>query len=175
LLQALFSKPGLPPNFADYINIPDNTSKIIAMQQGRVVAAFMSPPTDQPLLKGGFKRLVYGGDEFKAVPFSAVLATAKTIKEEPDLTERMVSFKVSSGSVPVRGQHRHHHEARQAGSAGRLPLRYMTSCAMLLFRLWIEGDEAGEIEIVLLKGGPTLSPSNLSDDRFYKAALKRCK
>jgi len=45
-------------------------SKIIALQQGRVVAALMAPPTDQPLLKAGFKRLVYGGDEFKDVPFS---------------------------------------------------------------------------------------------------------
>lgn len=85
LLVALFAKHGLPQNFADYINIPDNPSKILALQQGRVVAALMAPPTDQPLLKAGFKRLVYGGDEFKDVPFSALLATAKTIKEEPDL------------------------------------------------------------------------------------------
>ena len=71
-------------------------SKIIALQQGRVVAALMAPPTDQPLLKAGFKRLVYGGDEFKDVPFSALLATAKLIKEEPDLTERMVKAVVKS-------------------------------------------------------------------------------
>ncbi|HJX10703.1 MAG TPA: ABC transporter substrate-binding protein, partial [Candidatus Binatia bacterium] len=63
LLQALFAKHGLPANFADYINIPDNAGKVLALQQGRVVAAFMAPPTDQPLLKAGFKRLVYGGDE----------------------------------------------------------------------------------------------------------------
>jgi len=96
LLQAIFAKHGLPANFADYINIPDNPSKIIALQQGRVVAALMAPPTDQPLLKAGFKRLVYGGDEFKDVPFSALLATAKLIKEEPDLTERMVKAVVKS-------------------------------------------------------------------------------
>ena len=63
LVQALFAKYGLPANFADYINIPDNAGKALALQQGRVVAAFMAPPTDQPLLKAGFKRLVYGGDE----------------------------------------------------------------------------------------------------------------
>src|SRR5436309_10464731 len=56
----------------------------------------MAPPTDQPLLTAGFKRLVYGGDEFKDVPFSALLATAKLIKEEPDLTERMVKAVVKS-------------------------------------------------------------------------------
>src|SRR5262249_2975657 len=87
LLIALFAKHGLAQNFAEYINIPDNPSKVLALQQGRVVAALMAPPTDQPLLKAGFKRLLYGGDEFKDVPFSALLATAKTIKEEPDLTE----------------------------------------------------------------------------------------
>jgi ABC-type nitrate/sulfonate/bicarbonate transport system substrate-binding protein len=49
LLQALFAKHGLPANLADYINIPDNAGKVLALQQGRVVAAFMAPPTDQPL------------------------------------------------------------------------------------------------------------------------------
>src|SRR5262245_62535595 len=65
LLQALFAKHGLPQNYADYINIPDNPGKILALQQGRVVAAFMSPPTDSPLLKAGFKRFVDSGDEVK--------------------------------------------------------------------------------------------------------------
>src|SRR2546422_6000972 len=37
LLVALFAKHGLPQNFADYINIPDNPSKILALQQGRGV------------------------------------------------------------------------------------------------------------------------------------------
>ena len=37
LLVALFAKHGLPPNFADYISIPDNPGKILALQQGRVV------------------------------------------------------------------------------------------------------------------------------------------
>src|SRR5437867_7821292 len=48
LLQAIFAKHGLPANFADYINIPDNPSKIVALQQGRVVAALMAPPADKP-------------------------------------------------------------------------------------------------------------------------------
>src|SRR3989304_2151198 len=30
LLQALFAKQGLPPNFSEYISIPDNAGKIIA-------------------------------------------------------------------------------------------------------------------------------------------------
>jgi len=39
LLVALFAKHGLPQNFAEYISIPDNPGKILALQQGRVVAA----------------------------------------------------------------------------------------------------------------------------------------
>ncbi|MBI1996013.1 MAG: ABC transporter substrate-binding protein [Deltaproteobacteria bacterium] len=176
LLQALFAKHGLPANFADYINIPDNASKVLALQQGRVVAAFMAPPTDQPLLKGGFKRLVYGGDEFKDVPFSALLATAKTIREEPDLTERMVKAVVKSlywiranreGSIDIIMKN------------GRLDQREIAASLYDLMRdafvpaLDPEGVmKRAEIEIVLLKERPNFKPEQFIDDRFYKAALK---
>jgi ABC-type nitrate/sulfonate/bicarbonate transport system substrate-binding protein len=141
-----------------------------------VVGAFMSPPTDQPLLKAGFKRLVYGGDEFKDVPFSAVLATAKTIKEEPDLTERMVKAVVKSlywiranreGSIDIIMRH------------GRLDQREIASSLYDLMRdafvpaLDPEGVmKRAEIEIVLLKERPNFKPEQFIDDRFYKAALK---
>ena len=39
VLQALFAKYGLPQNSAEYLNIPDNQGKVIALQQGRVAAA----------------------------------------------------------------------------------------------------------------------------------------
>jgi ABC-type nitrate/sulfonate/bicarbonate transport system substrate-binding protein len=175
LLQALFAKHGLPQGFADYINIPDNAGKVLALQQGRVVASFMSPPTDQPLLKAGFKRLVYGGDEFKNVPFSAVLATAKTIKEERDLTERMVTAVVKSlywiranreGSIDIIMKH------------GRLDQREIAASLYDLMRdafvpaLDPEGVmKRAEIEIVLLKERPNFKPEQFIDDRFYKAAL----
>lgn len=176
LLQALFAKHGLPANFADYINIPDNAGKVLALQQGRVVAAFMAPPTDQPLLKAGFKRLVYGGDEFKDVPFSALLATAKTIREEPDLTERMVKAIVKSlywiranreGSIDIIMKH------------GRMDQREIAASLYDLMRdafvpaLDPEGVmKRAEIEIVLLKERPNFKPEQFIDDRFYKAALK---
>jgi ABC-type nitrate/sulfonate/bicarbonate transport system substrate-binding protein len=176
LLQAIFAKHGLPANFADYINIPDNPSKIIALQQGRVVAALMAPPTDQPLLKAGFKRLVYGGDEFKDVPFSALLATAKLIKEEPDLTERMVRAVVKSlywiranreGSIDIIMRN------------GRLDQREIAASLYDLMRdafipaLDPEGVmKRAEIEIVLLKERPNFKPEQFIEDRFYKAALK---
>lgn len=176
LLVALFAKHGLPHNFADYINIPDNPSKILALQQGRVAAALMAPPTDQPLLKAGFKRLVYGGDEFKDVPFSALLATAKTIKEEPDLTERMVKAVVKSlywiranreGSIDIIMRH------------GKLDQREVAASLYDLMRdafvpaLDPEGVmKRAEIEIVLLKERPNFKPEQFIDDRFFKIALK---
>lgn len=90
VLQALFAKHGFSDKFAEYLNIPDNEGKAIALVQGRASAALMAPPTDRPLLKAGMKRLVYLGDEFKNVPFSALQAMAKHIQSEPDMTERMV-------------------------------------------------------------------------------------
>jgi ABC-type nitrate/sulfonate/bicarbonate transport system substrate-binding protein len=90
VLQALFAKHGFGEKFADYLNIPDNEGKAIALMQGRASAALMAPPTDRPLLKAGMKRLVYLGDEFKNVPFSALQAMARQVQNEPDMTERMV-------------------------------------------------------------------------------------
>ena len=90
VLQALFVKYGHSEKFAEYLNIPDNEGKAIALMQGRASAALMAPPTDRPLLKAGMKRLVYLGDEFKNVPFSALQAMAKHVQAEPDMTERMV-------------------------------------------------------------------------------------
>jgi len=90
VLQALFAKYGYGEKFAEYLNIPDNEGKAIALIQGRAAAALMAPPTDRPLLKAGMKLLVYLGDEFKNVPFSALQAMAKQVQAEPDMTERMV-------------------------------------------------------------------------------------
>jgi ABC-type nitrate/sulfonate/bicarbonate transport system substrate-binding protein len=176
LLQALFARRGLPPNFAEYLNIPDNAGKVLALQQGRAVAAFMAPPTDQPLLKAGFKRLVYGGDEFKDGPFSALLATAKTVREEPDLTERMVKAVVKSlywiranreGSIDIIMKH------------GKLDQRDIAASLYDLMRdAFIPAlDPRGvmkraEIEIVLLKERPNFKPEQFIDERFFKRALK---
>src|SRR5881628_3540622 len=90
VLQALFVKHSYNEKFAEYLNIPDNEGKAIAIMQGRAAAALMAPPTDRPLLKAGMKRLVYLGDEFKNVPFSALQAMAKQVQAETDMTERMV-------------------------------------------------------------------------------------
>ena len=91
VLIALLAKYGIAPNFAEYLNIPGDQAKTAALMQGRAAAALMAPPADRQLFKEGFKRLVYVGDVFKNVPFSAMLTTAKIIQEEPDLVQRGVT------------------------------------------------------------------------------------
>ena len=96
VLMALLSYYGLPQNFTEYLNIPDNPGKTVALMQGRTAAALMAPPTDQPLLKAGFKRLIYLGEVFKGTPFSAMLTSSKMVQEEPDLVERVVKAMVKA-------------------------------------------------------------------------------
>lgn len=176
VLQALFAKQGLPANYSEHISIPDNTGKIIALQQGRVAAALLAPPTDQPLLNAGFKRLVYMADVFKDVPFSAVLTTAKLIQEEPNLAERMTKAVVKAlywiranrdGSIDIIMRH------------GKLDQRDIAANLYDLIRdafvpaLDPEGVmKRAEIEIALLKERPNFKPEQFIDDRFFKAALR---
>src|SRR3970040_179723 len=49
LVQALFAKHGLPANFADYISIPDNAGKVLALQQGRGGRAVIGSAPHAPL------------------------------------------------------------------------------------------------------------------------------
>lgn len=176
VLQALFGKYGYNEKFAEYLNIPDNAGKAVAMTQGRAAAALMAPPTDQPLFKAGFKRLVYLGDEFKDVPFSALQAMAKTIQEEPDLTERMVKAVMKAlywiranreGSIEVIMKH------------GRLDQREIAASLYDLMRdayvpaLSPEGVyKRAELEFAILKERPNFKPEQFIDDRFYKISLK---
>jgi ABC-type nitrate/sulfonate/bicarbonate transport system substrate-binding protein len=176
VLQALFAKYGYNDKFAEYLNIPDNQGKALALTQGRAAAALMAPPTDQPLLKAGFKRLVYLGDEFKNVPFSALQALAKTIQEEPDLTERMVKAVMKAlywiranreGTIDVIMKH------------SRMDQRDIAASLYDLMRdafvpaLSPEGVyKRAELEFAILKERPNFKPEQFIDDRFYKSALK---
>jgi ABC-type nitrate/sulfonate/bicarbonate transport system substrate-binding protein len=176
VLQALFAKYGFSDKFAEYLNIPDNEGKAIALMQGRASAALMAPPTDRPLLKAGMKRLVYLGDEFKNVPFSALQAMAKHIQSEPEMTERMVKA-VMKALYWIR--------ANREGSIdiimknGRLNERDIAASLYDLMRdayipaLTPEGlYKRAELEFVLLKEKPNFKPEQFIDDRFFKAALK---
>ena len=176
VLQALFAKYGFNDKFAEYLNIPDNEGKAIALMQGRASAALMAPPTDRPLLKAGMKRLVYLGDEFRNVPFSALQSMAKHAQAEPDMTERMVKA-VMKALYWIR--------ANREGSIdiimknGRLDERDVAASLYDLMRdayvpaLSPEGVyKRAELEFVLLKEKPNFKPEQFIDDRFYKTGLK---
>ena len=176
VLQALFAKYGYGEKFAEYLNIPDNEGKAIALMQGRAAAALMAPPTDRPLLKAGMKRLVYLGDEFKNVPFSALQAMAKHVQADPDMTERMVKA-VMKALYWIR--------ANREGSIdivmknGRLDQREIAASLYDLMRdayipsLSPEGlYKRAELEFAVLKDKPNFKPEQFIDDRFYKTALK---
>jgi ABC-type nitrate/sulfonate/bicarbonate transport system substrate-binding protein len=176
VLQALFAKYGYGDKFAEFLNIPDNEGKAVALMQGRASAALMAPPTDRPLLKAGMKRLVYLGDEFKNVPFSALQAMANHVKAEPDMTERMVKA-VMKALYWIR--------ANREGSIdiimknGRLDQRDIAASLYDLMRdafipaLSPEGlYKRAELEFAVLKEKPNFKPEPFIDDRFYKTALK---
>jgi len=166
VLQALFAKYGDGEKFAEYLNIPDNEGKAIALIQGRAAAALMAPPTDRPLLKAGMKLLVYLGDEFKNVPFSALQAMAKQVQAEPDMTERMVKA-VMKALYWIRGN--------RDGSIdiimknGRLDQREIAASLYDLMRdafvpaLSPEGlYKRAELEFAVLRKNRISSPSNSS-------------
>jgi len=175
VLVALLAKQGLPANFAEYLNIPGDQAKTAALMQGRAVAALMAPPADRYLLKEGFKRLVYVGDVFKGVPFSALLSTAKVIREEPDLVERVVKAVVKA-MIQIR-------ENREAGieaimQHGKVDKEIATSLYDLMRDAFVptlsaEGVmQRAELEIATLKERPNFDPKAFIDDRFLRTALR---
>ena len=176
VLQALFAKYSYNDKFAEYLNIPDNEGKAVALMQGRAVAAMFAPPTDRPLLKAGFKRLMYMGDEFKNIPFSALQAMNKQVQDEPDVTQRMVNAVVKA-LYWIR--------ANREGAidmimkTGRLSEREVAASLYDLVRdaylpsLSAEGlYKRAELEFAILKEKPNFKADQFIDDRFYKTAVK---
>jgi ABC-type nitrate/sulfonate/bicarbonate transport system substrate-binding protein len=175
VLIAVLAKYGIPANFADYLNIPGDQAKTAALMQGRAVAALMAPPSDRHLLKEGFKRLIYVGDVFKNIPFSAMLTSAKVIQDEPDLVERAVKA-VTKALLFV-------HDNRDGGIElimrhGQVDKDVATSLYDLMRdafspELTPEGVmQRAELEIATLKERPKFDPKAFMDDRFLKSALR---
>ncbi|MSP38292.1 MAG: ABC transporter substrate-binding protein [Deltaproteobacteria bacterium] len=176
VLQALLAKHGFNEKFAEYLNIPDNEGKAVALVQGRAAGALFAPPTDRPLLKASFKRLLYMGDEFKNIPFSALQAMNKQVQDEPEMTQRMVNA-VLKALYWIR--------ANREGAmdiimkTGRLNEREIAASLYDLMRdayipsLSPEGlYKRAELEFAVLKENPNFKPEQFVDDRFYKAAVK---
>jgi ABC-type nitrate/sulfonate/bicarbonate transport system substrate-binding protein len=175
VLIAVLAKYGIPTNFADYLNIPGDQAKTAALMQGRAAAALMSPPSDRNLLKEGFKRLIYIGDVFKNVPFSAMLTNAKLIKDEPDLVGRAVKA-VTKALLFI-------HDNREGGIEmimrhSQVDKEVATSLYDLMRdayspELTPEGVmQRAELEIATLKERPKFDPKDFMDDRFLKSALR---
>ncbi len=175
VLIALLSKYGIAPNFAEYLNIPGDQGKTSALMQGRAAAALMAPPADRYLLKEGFKRLIYVGDIFKNIPFSAMLTTAKVIQEESDLVQRGVTA-VTKALLFIR-------ENREGGIEmimrhGQVDKEPAASLYDLMrdaysTELTPEGVmQRAELEIATLKERPNFDPKAFMDDRFLKNALR---
>lgn len=175
VLIALLAKYGLQANFAEYLSIPGDQAKAAALMQGRAAAALMAPPADRHLLKEGYKRLIYVGDVFKGVPFSALLTTAKVIQEEPDLVERVVKA-VAKALIFIR-------ENRDGGIEmimrhGQVDKETATSLYDLMRDAYMpaltpEGImQRAELEIATLKERPNFDPKAFMDDRFLKSALR---
>jgi ABC-type nitrate/sulfonate/bicarbonate transport system substrate-binding protein len=174
VLLAMLSHFGLPQNFAEYLNLPGDQAKSAALMQGKVAAALMAPPADGPVLKAGFKRLVYLGEVFKGVPFSAMLTTAKVIQEEPDLVERTVKAVVKA-MVFIR-------QSREGGielvmKHGQVDKETATSLYDLVRDAYVPSLSAdgimkrAELEIATLKERPNFDPKQFMDDRFLKKAM----
>jgi NitT/TauT family transport system substrate-binding protein len=85
-----------PDKDVEYINIPGNTPKIAAMNQGIVVAGLLAPPADYIAVKAGLKRLLSLADVFKDTAFTGLAATGKTVRENPQLVKKMVRAIVSA-------------------------------------------------------------------------------
>jgi ABC-type nitrate/sulfonate/bicarbonate transport system substrate-binding protein len=174
VLLAMLSHFGLPQNFGEYLNMPGDQAKAAALMQGTVAAALMAPPADAPVLKAGFKRLVYLGDVFKGVPFSAMLTTAKIIQEEPDLVERTVKAVVKA-MVYIRQNRdggidlimRHGKVDKETASS-----LYDLSRDAFVPSLSADGImKRAELEIATLKERPNFDPKQFMDDRFLKKAM----
>ncbi len=175
VLIALFAKHGIPASFAEYLNIPGDQAKTAALMQGRVAAALLAPPGDRFLLKEGFKRLLYMGDVFKGVPFSALLTTEKVIQEEPDLVERVVKAVVKA-LLFIR-------ENREGGiraimQYSKVDKETATSLYDLVRDAYVptlspEGVmQRAELEIATFKTRPNFDPKAFIDDRFLRTALR---
>jgi len=175
VLIAVLAKYGIPTNFADYLNIPGDQAKTAALMQGRAAAALMSPPADRNLLKEGFKRLLYVGDVFKNVPFSAMLTNAKLIQEEPDLVERAVKA-VTKALLFI-------HDNREGGI--EMIMRHSQvdkEVATALYDLMRDAYspeltpdgvmQRAELEIATLKERPKFDPKAFMDEAFLKSALR---
>ena len=174
VLLAMLSHFGLPQNFGEYLNMPGDQAKAAALMQGTVAAALMAPPADGPVLKAGFKRLVYLGEVFKGVPFSALLTTAKVIQEEPDLVERTVKAVVKAMVYIKQNKEGGIDLIMKHGKVDKETASSLYDLSRDAFQPSLSADgimQRAELEIATLKERPNFDPKQFMDDRFLKKAM----
>ncbi len=88
--KALLDVNKMSEKEVEYVNIPGSGPKVAAMKQGLIKAALLAPPSDYVAIKAGFKRLVNLADVFQDTAFTGLAATGKLIRENPQLTKKMV-------------------------------------------------------------------------------------
>jgi NitT/TauT family transport system substrate-binding protein len=89
-VKALLDVNKMSEKEVEYVNIPGSGPKVAAMKQGLIKAALLAPPSDYVAIKSGFKRLINLADVFKDTAFTGLASTGKIIRENPQLTKKMV-------------------------------------------------------------------------------------
>lgn len=91
LVRELFRLNGIDAEKeVEYVNIPGNGPKVVALEKGLISGALIPPPADFAVIEAGFKRLAFMGDVMPDLPFTGLIATGRYIKENPKSVEKMV-------------------------------------------------------------------------------------
>jgi len=92
----LFRKAGMEPGKdANLLPAGDNNARIVAMESGKIDAAFVSSPADIFGVKRGYKVLLWSRDH---VPLTqnAIVVTDKKLKQSPDQVKRTIKGSIEA-------------------------------------------------------------------------------
>jgi ABC-type nitrate/sulfonate/bicarbonate transport system substrate-binding protein len=90
LVHELLKQNGMDPVKAvEYVNIPGAAPRIAALVKGLIAATPLAPPGELRAIQAGFKRLVFFGDVLPEMAFTGLIATGKSIREDPKTMDRM--------------------------------------------------------------------------------------
>jgi len=92
----LFRKAGMEPGKdANLLPAGDNNARIVAMESGKIDAAFVSSPADIFGVKRGYKVLLWSRDH---VPLTqnAIVVTDRKLKQSPDQVKRTIKGSIEA-------------------------------------------------------------------------------
>lgn len=88
-VRIMLERNDLPRSWFTLLEVPDDTSRVIALKSGAVDGAIMSLPFDLQLEKMGFRTLVNMRDIIE-VPFAGLGAAVKKLEHRPDQVRKVV-------------------------------------------------------------------------------------